>query len=71
MGRKVRSGLGRKLPHFIPNFILPAGSELTMMVQNRVTGHSAILDWVTGARRHLARLTPQAEPPYETEYIEE
>lgn len=33
---------------------------------NRVTAHSAILDWQDGQRRHLARLTPQAERPYET-----
>ncbi|KAI9807297.1 MAG: hypothetical protein M1833_000040 [Piccolia ochrophora] len=32
---------------------------------NRVTAHSAILDWHNGARRHLARLTPQAERPVE------
>lgn len=29
--------------------------------QNRVTSHSAIVDWTTGERRHLARITPQAE----------
>ncbi|KAK3077297.1 hypothetical protein LTS18_010695, partial [Coniosporium uncinatum] len=28
---------------------------------NRVTAHSALLDWDDGARRHLARITPQAE----------
>jgi sulfonate dioxygenase len=33
---------------------------------NRVTAHSALLDWDTGARRHLARITPQAEAPFET-----
>jgi sulfonate dioxygenase len=33
---------------------------------NRVTAHSAILDWQDGSRRHLARLTPQAERPFET-----
>lgn len=33
---------------------------------NRVTAHSALLDWDDGARRHLARITPQAEAPYET-----
>ncbi|ERF69736.1 hypothetical protein EPUS_07562 [Endocarpon pusillum Z07020] len=32
---------------------------------NRVTAHSAILDWETGARRHIARITPQAEHPTE------
>ncbi|KAF2749162.1 TauD-domain-containing protein [Sporormia fimetaria CBS 119925] len=35
---------------------------------NRVTAHSALLDWDDGARRHLARITPQAEEPYETEF---
>ncbi|KAL4874390.1 hypothetical protein BJY04DRAFT_226086 [Aspergillus karnatakaensis] len=38
---------------------------------NRVTAHSAIVDWVTGERRHLARITPQAERPYETPYVAE
>ena len=37
-------------------------------LQNRVTCHSAILDWVNGQRRHLARITPQAEEPYETPF---
>ena len=36
---------------------------------NRVTQHSAIVDWKTGQRRHLARLTPQAERPYETPFV--
>nr|OQO16934.1 hypothetical protein B0A51_13852 [Rachicladosporium sp. CCFEE 5018] len=35
---------------------------------NRITAHSAILDWQDGSRRHLARLTPRAERPYETEF---
>lgn len=35
---------------------------------NRVTAHSAILDWQDGQRRHLARLTPRAERPYETPF---
>ncbi|KAA8645886.1 TauD/TfdA dioxygenase family protein [Aspergillus tanneri] len=33
---------------------------------NRVTSHSALFDWEDGQRRHIARITPQAEPPYET-----
>lgn len=37
--------------------------------QNRVTSHSAIVDWISGERRHLARITPQAEIPYETPYV--
>ncbi|KAH9206075.1 putative alpha-ketoglutarate-dependent sulfonate dioxygenase [Leptodontidium sp. 2 PMI_412] len=36
---------------------------------NRVTVHSATLDWSTGERRHLARITPQAEAPFETPYV--
>ncbi|KAL7275723.1 hypothetical protein RUND412_001306 [Rhizina undulata] len=32
---------------------------------NRVTAHSALLDWDSGDRRHLARITPQAERPTE------
>lgn len=32
---------------------------------NRVTAHSALLDWETKERRHLARITPQAEQPTE------
>ncbi|KAL8382226.1 hypothetical protein RB595_006148 [Gaeumannomyces hyphopodioides] len=35
---------------------------------NRVTQHSALVDWKNSQRRHLARLTPQAERPYETPY---
>ncbi|KAJ5449454.1 uncharacterized protein N7458_005903 [Penicillium daleae] len=38
---------------------------------NRVTAHSAIIDWTTGERRHLARITPQAERPFETPYVPE
>ncbi|KAL9535545.1 Alpha-ketoglutarate-dependent sulfonate dioxygenase [Sphaerulina musiva] len=33
---------------------------------NRTTSHTAILDWQDGSRRHLARLTPRAERPFET-----
>ncbi|KUM57133.1 hypothetical protein ACN42_g10063 [Penicillium freii] len=36
---------------------------------NRVTDHSAIIDWTTGERHHLVRITPQAERPYETPYV--
>ncbi|MCJ1238033.1 hypothetical protein MMC14_006021 [Varicellaria rhodocarpa] len=43
--------------------------EKTVIVwDNRVTCHTAILDWANGQRRHLARITPQAERPYETPY---
>ncbi|KAF2760493.1 alpha-ketoglutarate-dependent taurine dioxygenase [Pseudovirgaria hyperparasitica] len=38
---------------------------------NRVTGHSALVDWEDGSRRHLARITPQAERPYETPFEED
>lgn len=37
---------------------------------NRVTAHTAILDWQDGQRRHLARLTPRAERPVETPWVE-
>ncbi|KAH8591524.1 hypothetical protein B0O99DRAFT_598109 [Bisporella sp. PMI_857] len=36
---------------------------------NRTTVHSATQDWTTGERRHLARITPQAEVPFETPYV--
>ena len=36
-----------------------------------MTVHSAILDWVNGQRRHLARITPQAEAPFETPFVAE
>lgn len=39
--------------------------------QNRVTAHSAVVDWITGERRHLARITPQAERPFETPYVKQ
>jgi sulfonate dioxygenase len=32
---------------------------------NRVTAHSAQIDWENGERRHIARITPQAEQPVE------
>ncbi|CAF3477589.1 unnamed protein product [Fusarium graminearum] len=35
---------------------------------NRSVQHTAILDWHSGQRRHLARITPQAERPYETPF---
>lgn len=43
--------------------------ERTVVVwDNRVTQHSALVDWKDGQRRHLARITPQAERPYETPF---
>lgn len=43
--------------------------EGTVVVwDNRVTQHSALVDWKDGQRRHLARITPQAERPYETAF---
>ena len=44
--------------------------ESLSLIQNRVTAHSATLDWKNGQRRHLARITPQAERPYETPFVE-
>lgn len=44
--------------------------EGTVVVwDNRVTQHSALIDWKNGQRRHLARITPQAERPFETGYV--
>jgi len=43
--------------------------EKTVVVwDNRVTLHSALIDWKSGQRRHLARITPQAERPFETPF---
>ncbi|KAL2120344.1 hypothetical protein VTJ04DRAFT_4370 [Mycothermus thermophilus] len=43
--------------------------EGTVVVwDNRVTQHSALVDWKDGQRRHLARITPQAERPFETPF---
>ncbi|KAL4905931.1 hypothetical protein BDW74DRAFT_167570 [Aspergillus multicolor] len=42
-----------------------------VICDNRVSCHSALLDWAKGPRRYLARLTPQAERPFESPYIEE
>ncbi|KAK3686229.1 hypothetical protein B0T22DRAFT_243209 [Podospora appendiculata] len=35
---------------------------------NRVTQHSALIDWKSGERRHLARITPQGGPSFETPF---
>ena len=43
-------------------------SKRVVVWDNRVTAHSATLDWSNGQRRHLARITPQAEPPTETPF---
>lgn len=44
--------------------------EKTVVVwDNRVTSHSALLDWKAGPRRHLARIAAQAEAPVETPYV--
>jgi taurine dioxygenase/sulfonate dioxygenase len=43
--------------------------QMLTIWKNRVTAHSAIIDWATGERRHLARITPQAERPFETPYV--
>lgn len=46
-------------------------AERTVVVwDNRVTIHSALLDWKDGQRRHLARIQPQAEVPFETPFEE-
>jgi len=45
-------------------------SGTVVVWDNRVTAHSAILDWDDGQRRHLARITPQAEQPFETPFAD-
>lgn len=42
--------------------------DTVVVWDNRVTQHSALVDWKSGERRHLARITPQAERPYETPF---
>jgi len=42
-----------------------------MNAQNHFTAHCAIIDWMAGELRHLARITPQAERPFETSYVPE
>lgn len=43
-------------------------AKTVVVWDNRVTVHSALVDWKTGQRRHLARITPQAERPFETPF---
>jgi len=43
-------------------------ADSVVIWDNRVTQHSALIDWKDGQRRHLARITPQAERPYETPF---
>ncbi|KAK0386474.1 hypothetical protein NLU13_6309 [Sarocladium strictum] len=42
--------------------------DTVVVWDNRVTQHSGLADWKTGERRHLARITPQAERPFETPF---
>ena len=42
--------------------------KIVVVWDNRVTAHSPTLDWANGQRRHLARITPQAERPTETPF---
>lgn len=43
-------------------------ADTVVIWDNRVTQHTALVDWENGERRHLARITPQAEVPYETPF---
>lgn len=36
---------------------------------NRNTLHTALVDWTDGQRRHVARLCPLAEKPFQTPYV--
>lgn len=68
MGSRNRGRLGCKS---ITYPIVEGIVESVLTVdQNRVTTHSALLDWDDGQRRHLARITPQAERPEETPFDE-
>ncbi|KAJ5589133.1 hypothetical protein N7537_011811 [Penicillium hordei] len=42
--------------------------RMVVLWDNRSTAHSAIFDWASQERRHLARITPQAERPFETPF---
>ena len=43
-------------------------AKTVVVWDNRVTSHSALIDWHSGQRRHLARIAPQAEAPNETPF---
>ncbi|PBP25637.1 putative alpha-ketoglutarate-dependent sulfonate dioxygenase [Diplocarpon rosae] len=43
-------------------------AKTVVVWDNRVTSHSALVDWKSGQRRHLARIAAQAEPPKETPF---
>ncbi|CAG8976918.1 hypothetical protein HYALB_00011867 [Hymenoscyphus albidus] len=43
-------------------------AKTVVVWDNRTTSHSALVDWKTGQRRHLARIAPQAEAPFETPF---
>lgn len=77
-------GLKKEESEFLLNFLydhIAKGQDFQARVKwapgtvvvwdNRVTAHSALLDWDDGARRHMARITPQAEAPLETELEEQ
>ena len=43
-------------------------AKTVVVWDNRTTVHSALVDWQSGQRRHLARIAPQAEAPFETPF---
>ncbi|KAK3373133.1 hypothetical protein B0T24DRAFT_528003 [Lasiosphaeria ovina] len=43
--------------------------KTVVLWDNRVTQHSALVDWRNGERRHLARITPTGERPVETPFV--
>lgn len=44
--------------------------ENTVVVwDNRNTAHTALVDWSDGQRRHIARMCPLGEKPFQTPYV--
>jgi hypothetical protein len=69
LGAAHGGSLGREFDRSTPLYPSPGRSPVAdPSSQNRVTAHSAIFDWKSQERRHLARITPQAERPFETPF---
>ena len=64
-GRGARSGMNVQATEVSDKLDSFADRQIREVWDNRVTAHSAILDGEDKARRHIARITPQAERPVE------